>query len=55
MIEGKGVDVVYDLVGGFYFEVVLWGMVWEGWFFVVGFVVGDILWILLNLLFLKGC
>lgn len=55
LIGGVGVDVVYDLVGGDLFEKVLCVIVWEGWFMVIGFVVGEILKILLNLVLFKGC
>lgn len=52
---GKGVDVVYDPVGGKYSEPALRGMAWEGRFLVVGFAAGDIPKIPLNLPLLKGC
>lgn len=55
LIGGCGVDVVYDLVGGVSSEVVLCVIVWCGWFFVVGFVVGEILKIVLNFVLLKEC
>ncbi|MEZ5045159.1 MAG: NADPH:quinone oxidoreductase family protein [Saprospiraceae bacterium] len=55
LTNGKGVDVVYDPVGGDYAEQALRGMAWEGRFLVVGFAAGDIPKIPLNLLLLKGC
>ena len=55
LTEGKGVDVVYDPVGGDYSEAALRGMAWEGRFLVVGFAAGDIPRIPLNLPLLKGC
>jgi NADPH2:quinone reductase len=52
---GKGVDVVYDCVGGPSSEQALRATGWEGRFLVVGFASGDIPKIPLNLLLLKGC
>jgi NADPH2:quinone reductase len=52
---GKGVDVVYDPVGGDYAEAALRGMAWEGRYLVIGFTAGDIPRIPLNLPLLKGC
>ena len=52
---GKGVDVVYDPVGGDYAEVALRSTAWEGRFLVVGFAAGEIPKIPLNLALLKGC
>ena len=51
---GKGVDVVYDPVGGDLSEPALRAIRWEGRFLVVGFV-GGIPRIPLNLPLLKGC
>ncbi|MDY8136343.1 NADPH:quinone oxidoreductase family protein [Aquimarina sp. 2201CG5-10] len=53
--KGKGVDVVYDPVGGSYSEPAIRGMAWEGRYLVVGFAAGDIPKIPLNLALLKGC
>jgi NADPH2:quinone reductase len=53
--SGKGVDVVYDPVGGPYSEPALRDMAWNGRFLVVGFAAGDIPKIPLNLALLKGC
>jgi len=52
---GKGVDVVYDPVGGDYAEAALRSTAWEGRFLVIGFASGDIPKIPLNLALLKGC
>jgi NADPH2:quinone reductase len=52
---GKGVDVVYDPVGGPYSEPALRDMAWKGRFLVVGFAAGDIPKVALNLTLLKGC
>jgi len=52
---GKGLDVVYDPVGGPYSEPALRDMAWKGRFLVVGFAAGDIPKVPLNLTLLKGC
>jgi NADPH2:quinone reductase len=52
---GKGVDVVYDPVGGPYSEPALRDMAWNGRFLVVGFAAGEIPKVALNLTLLKGC
>lgn len=52
---GKGVDVVYDCVGGKYAEPALRAISWQGRFLVIGFAAGDIPKLPLNLLLLKGC
>lgn len=52
---GKGVDVVYDPVGGVYSEAALRATAWKGRFLVVGFAAGEIPKIPLNLALLKGC
>ena len=52
---GKGVDVVYDPVGGTYSEAALRSTAWRGRFLVVGFANGEIPKIPLNLTLLKGC
>ena len=52
---GKGVDVVYDCVGGESSEAALRACAWQGRFLVVGFASGEIPKIPLNLLLLKGC
>jgi NADPH2:quinone reductase len=52
---GKGVDVIYDPVGGSLSELALRDMAWRGRHLVVGFAAGEIPKIPLNLLLLKGC
>ena len=52
---GKGVDVVYDPVGGDFSEEALRCMAWKGRFLVIGFAAGPIPKIPLNLALLKGC
>ena len=52
---GKGVDVVYDPVGGALAEPALRSMAWGGRYLVIGFAAGDIPRIPLNLPLLKGC
>ena len=52
---GKGVDVVYDAVGGPYTEPALRSTAWRGRVLVVGFAAGEIPKIPLNLTLLKGC
>jgi NADPH2:quinone reductase len=52
---GKGVDVLYDPVGGDLAEPALRSMGWGGRYLVIGFAAGEIPKIPLNLLLLKGC
>jgi NADPH2:quinone reductase len=52
---GRGVDVVYDPVGGAYSELALRDTAWNGRFLVVGFAAGEIPKVPLNLALLKGC
>jgi NADPH2:quinone reductase len=52
---GKGVDVVFDPVGGPYTEPALRSTAWRGRLLVVGFAAGEIPTIPLNLTLLKGC
>jgi NADPH2:quinone reductase len=52
---GKGVDVVYDPVGGDYAEPAIRSMAWNGRYLVIGFASGPIPKIPLNLALLKGC
>jgi NADPH2:quinone reductase len=52
---GKGVDVVYDPVGGDFSEQAIRSMAWNGRFLVIGFAAGPIPKIALNLALLKGC
>ena len=53
--KGKGLDVVYDPVGGDYSELALRDMAWGGRFLVIGFAAGPIPKISLNLPLIKGC
>lgn len=55
MTGGRGVDVVYDPVGGDLAEAALRAIAWQGRFLVVGFAAGDIPKLPLNLVLLKGC
>jgi NADPH2:quinone reductase len=55
LTDGKGVDVVYDPVGGPYTEPALRSLAWRGRLLVVGFAAGAIPKIPLNLTLLKGC
>ena len=55
LTNGKGVDVIYDPVGGAYSEPALRRMAWNGRYLVVGFAAGNIPKIPLNLPLLKGC
>lgn len=52
---GRGVDVVYDPVGGSITEAALRGMAWQGRYLVIGFTAGEIPRPPLNLALLKGC
>jgi len=52
---GKGVDVVYDCVGGSHAEPALRATAWEGRYLILGFASGTIPRIPLNLVLLKGC
>jgi len=52
---GRGVDVVYDPVGGPYAEPALRSMAWRGRYLVIGFTAGEIPKLPLNLVLLKGC
>jgi NADPH2:quinone reductase len=51
----RGIDVIYDPVGGAYAEAALRSIAWQGRFLVVGFAAGDIPKLPLNLVLLKGC
>jgi NADPH:quinone reductase len=51
----RGVDVVYDPVGGPYAEPALRSLAWQGRFLVIGFAAGEIPKLPLNLVLLKGC
>ncbi|EFO33393.1 alcohol dehydrogenase and quinone oxidoreductase [Roseibium sp. TrichSKD4] len=55
LTNGKGIDVVYDPVGGDLAEQALRATAWEGRFLVIGFAAGEIPKIPLNLPLLKSC
>jgi NADPH:quinone reductase len=52
--NGRGVDIVYDCVGGDTAEPLVRALDWNGRFLVVGFAGGEIPRVPLNLLLLKG-
>jgi NADPH:quinone reductase len=54
LTDGKGVDVVYDSVGGPYSEPAFRSLAWRGRLLVVGFAAGEIPKLPLNLALLKG-
>ena len=51
----RGVDVVYDPVGGAYAEPAVRSLGWEGRYLVIGFAAGEIPKLPLNLVLLKSC
>lgn len=51
----RGIDVIYDPIGGAYSENALRALGWEGRFLVIGFAAGEIPRIPLNLALLKSC
>lgn len=55
LTNGKGVDVVYDPVGGDLCEPALRAMAWSGRYLVIGFAGGSVPRPPLNLVLLKGC
>ena len=55
MTAGKGVDVVFDPVGGAFTETALRNCAWRGRHLVIGFANGDIPRVPSNLMLLKGC
>jgi NADPH2:quinone reductase len=55
LTKPRGVDVLYDPVGGDYAEPALRSMAWEGRYLVLGFASGTIPRLPLNLVMLKGC
>ena len=55
LTKGKGVDVIYDPVGGDFTEQALRTMAWNGRHLIIGFAAGDIPQIPANLTLLKGC
>ncbi len=54
LTQGRGVDVVYDPVGGPYSEPAFRSLAWRGRLLVVGFAAGEIPKLPLNLALLKG-
>jgi NADPH:quinone reductase len=54
LTDGRGVDVIYDPVGGPYSEPAFRSIAWRGRHLVVGFAAGDIPKLPLNLVLLKG-
>jgi NADPH2:quinone reductase len=54
LTAGRGVDVIYDPVGGPYSEPAFRSIAWRGRLLVVGFAAGDIPKLPLNLALLKG-
>jgi NADPH2:quinone reductase len=54
LTDGRGVDVVYDPVGGAYTEAAFRSLAWRGRLLVVGFAAGEIPKLPLNLALLKG-
>lgn len=55
LTDGKGADVIFDVVGDKYAEPALRAMAWRGRYLVIGFAAGQIPKIPLNLALLKGC
>lgn len=51
----RGIDVIYDPIGGAYSEAALRALGWEGRFLVIGFAAGEIPKMPLNLALLKSC
>jgi NADPH2:quinone reductase len=51
----RGIDVVYDPVGGAYAEPAVRALGWEGRYLVIGFAAGEIPKLPLNLVLLKSC
>ena len=51
----KGIDIVFDPVGGDFAEIGVRSLAWKGRFLVIGFAAGQIPKIPLNLALLKGC
>ncbi|MDX1635132.1 MAG: NADPH:quinone oxidoreductase family protein [Marinobacter sp.] len=55
LTRNRGVDVVYDPVGGEFTEQALRAMAWNGRHLIIGFAAGDIPKLPANLTLLKGC
>jgi NADPH2:quinone reductase len=54
LTDGRGIDVVFDNVGGSHTELALRSLAWRGRLLVVGFASGEVPKIALNLALLKG-
>lgn len=54
MTDGKGVDVVFDVVGGEAFDACVRAMAWKGRLLVIGFAAGEIPKLPVNLALVKG-
>ncbi|HEY2773660.1 MAG TPA: NADPH:quinone oxidoreductase family protein [Candidatus Binatia bacterium] len=52
---GNGADVIYDPVGGDYFDAAFRTIAWEGRYLIIGFAAGRIPTLAMNLVLLKGC
>ncbi len=55
LTNGKGVDVIYDPVGGDMFDQCMRSIAWYGRVLVIGFAAGDIPRVRINLILLKSC
>jgi NADPH2:quinone reductase len=55
LTDGKGVDVIYDPVGGAMFDQCMRSIGWYGRILVIGFAAGDIPKVPINLILLKSC
>ena len=55
LTDGRGADVIYDPVGGDFFDQCMRCIAWKGRVLVVGFVGGEIPKVPINLVLLKGC
>lgn len=55
LTDNKGVEIVFDTVGGSYAEDALKGLAWNGHYLVIGFASGIIPQLPFNLALLKGC
>ncbi len=53
--QGRGVDLIYDCVGGDQAQSALRALAWQGRYLVIGFASGKIPSLPLNLVLLKGC
>jgi len=55
LVGDRGVEVVYDPVGGAYAEPALRALAWQGRYLVIGFAAGEIPKLPLNIVLLKNC